>query len=302
MLSPKVLRLHHDGSLVEHRKTVESLPIGCIMHYASGRGDYVGCVVGSKDNFGRQRVIYETERGFVENYIQLVTTEPISERFGIGQYFNDEMKTMSASEIEHFEKMFIVDTDKRNQEKIALEKKNAEISEGLKIEYDYLTVLVDYYNQNETKKNLVKMLKKAFPKTKFSVRKRHYNSYSIEWTDGASKDAVNEIAEMFNGYTFDHHTDYRDHTPSLFNNLFGSFEYIGLTRNYSEPIQSLRSEIKDFVTEYSDRSWDSGSIAFQVHNNLFNGFDLTDVTSDLKIIYPDPKGCDIVSAYKLEII
>lgn len=304
MLSSKILRLHHDGSLVEHKKTLKSLPIGCVMHYPNNGGDTIGWIVGELDNFGRQRVIWNTDRGYTDGFVQLATTEPLSEKFGIGHYYDDDLKTVSADKIEEIKRFLAVDVDERKQEAIAIEKKNAEISEGLKKEYGYLTVLKDYYDHKETKKNLIKMLKKEYPKTKFSVRKYHYNSYSIEWTDGAPKSGVEKIAKMFYGYSFDSSGDYRDHDPSLFNLLFGSFEFINVTRNLSEPIGNIRSEIKDFVSEHSDRSWDSGSIAYRVCNYLFNDLDLTDaVNKEIVVNYPnpDPIGCEMPKMYSVEL-
>jgi hypothetical protein len=63
-----------------------------------------------------------------------------------------------------------------------------------------------YLSCAETAKLVRQTLKRAFPTTKFSVRSDEYSmgaSIRVRWTDGASLEAVENIAHEFNGTGFD---------------------------------------------------------------------------------------------------
>ena len=78
--------------------------------------------------------------------------------------------------------------EKAEEERIKKEEeaarlKNEEI-ERIKKEYSFLTVVTDKYDQKTAANNLRALLKVKFPATKFSVKKYHYNSYTValvEW-------------------------------------------------------------------------------------------------------------------------
>jgi hypothetical protein len=59
-----------------------------------------------------------------------------------------------------------------------------------------------YISQVETHKMMRKALKAAFPGVKFSVRADHTSS-RVEWQDGPSEHAVDEIVQQYRGATFD---------------------------------------------------------------------------------------------------
>lgn len=59
-----------------------------------------------------------------------------------------------------------------------------------------------YINTNDINKIIRKQLKSHWPAVKFSVRKRH-DSTVIEWTDGPTQNAVQELTAWASGATFD---------------------------------------------------------------------------------------------------
>lgn len=98
----------------------------------------------------------------------------------------------------------------------------------------------------ETAKLIRKVLKDKFPNTKFSVRIKRYSggsSVNINYSNGASLDAVNEVLSQFKGKTFDGMTDMASYHNSLWEGeevCFG--QYIHCDRNVS----------KDFIQRVYD--------------------------------------------------
>ena len=77
-----------------------------------------------------------------------------------------------------------------------------------------------------TKKNLTTLLKMRFEGVKFSIRKKDWKNYLISWTADLTEKEVSKVADIFCAYSFDSYTDCLDYTPSLFNRLFGGFQYV----------------------------------------------------------------------------
>lgn len=154
--------------------------------------------------------------------------------------------------------------EKAEEERIKKEEeaarlKNEEI-ERIKKEYSFLTVVTDKYDQKTAANNLRALLKVKFPATKFSVRKYHYNSYTISWEDGPSDPQVSEITRLFKDEGWDGMNDssYSINTP--FNQRYGGIGYISTNRNISDTLRNQELELlnkelgkayqmEDYVTE-----------------------------------------------------
>ncbi len=66
--------------------------------------------------------------------------------------------------------------------------------------------MTEYLSRAETAKLVRKILKTAFPGTKFSVRSDTYSggaSVDIRWTDGPNREAVESVVKHYEGATFD---------------------------------------------------------------------------------------------------
>lgn len=154
--------------------------------------------------------------------------------------------------------------EKTEEERIKKEEeaarlKNEEI-ERIKKEYSFLTVVTDKYDQKTAANNLRALLKAKFPATKFSVRKYHYNSYTVSWEDGPSDPQVSEITRLFKDEGWDGMNDssYSINTP--FNQRYGGIGYISTNRNISDTLRNQELELlnkelgkayqmEDYVTE-----------------------------------------------------
>lgn len=87
--------------------------------------------------------------------------------------------------------------------------------------------MTEYISPTETAKVVRRELKKAFKGTKFAVRTSKYaggSSVRVNWTDGPTADAVNEIVGFMHGGHFDGMTDSMSYRDSV---LFGEKVHFG---------------------------------------------------------------------------
>lgn len=130
------------------------------------------------------------------------------------------------------------------------------VKPDLLTEYSHLTPITGVKDHKEvfkiTKNNLIAELKHNFKGVKFRVTKQHYSTYNVEWTDGPSNNAVDEICERFESYQSDETGDYRDFTPTEFNDLFGGFKYIFTRREKSDKIEALTAKCEAIMNGFSN--------------------------------------------------
>ena len=81
--------------------------------------------------------------------------------------------------------------------------------------------------------NIRKELKAKFPGVKFSVRKRSYDSVSVNWTDGPTEDQIKEITLKYRDSYFDDMQDMSVSCLSPFNEIYGVVGYVFVELDYS---------------------------------------------------------------------
>jgi len=234
-----------DGTTMKEIKPLNiGLPIGTkLTSFQFAMNETSGVVIEEPNEFGQQKCCYiqGCSSGFftIDKY-----TRPISEKFGIGTYYNDDLFDLySKDEIDEFISCANLAQNMRIQEEETETQANEEEIKNLPLEYPFLIVNSNGDN-TITKKNLVADLKKHFKGIKFSVRKEHYNTYSISWINGPSNEDVEEITDKYIAYENDYSGDFRDYKPSNFNRLFGGFKYLSLYREQSEEIKALKEALK----------------------------------------------------------
>lgn len=99
-------------------------------------------------------------------------------------------------------------------------------------------------------KNMRAALKRAFPGVKFSVRRPHYSSIDVRWTDGPTSEAVSAIADRFEAGHFDGMTDCYEYSRAPWSETFGSVRYVHCTRDYSDAL--IGRAIAEAVAEYGN--------------------------------------------------
>jgi hypothetical protein len=82
-------------------------------------------------------------------------------------------------------------------------------------------------------KNIRAQLRAAFPRVKFSVRKRHYGAVSISWTDGPTAAAVDAITNNYKAGRFNGSEDIYESSRSPWTTVFGGAEYVSTSRDHS---------------------------------------------------------------------
>jgi len=263
----KVFSLFGKSGAMEEIKSVPELPIGCKIYcYGFGMTEKEGAIISPRNQFGQYKCVYisDFESGFftLEEY-----SRPHSKKFGIGNYFDDNLQTIDESTLEDYilKAEIAVNIEKEiEEEKEAFDNKE---KNELPKKYPHLTVNTQD-DQNITKKNLVADLKKNFPNVKFSVKKSNYSTYNISWTDGPAESDVEEIASKFEGYTTDITGDYRDPDPSNFNKVFGDFKYVFYSRSASESVTKCKENLHEVIGTVSNGyPSEAGDIFYKTFRN-----------------------------------
>lgn len=115
-----------------------------------------------------------------------------------------------------------------------------------------------YYSTTEVAKEIRKVLKAEFPKTKFSVRSKSYSggsSIRIEYQNGPAYAKVNDIAKQFEGAGFDGMQDLKYYKagvhPTTGEAVTWGVDFVFVTRNVDMEIQ--REIVNDLAGE---RGWE----------------------------------------------
>ena len=156
---------------------------------------------------------------------------PISEKFGIGFYYDLDAPRATDEEISQAIEGANNFIKEREEEKNRAEEESKRAREEVLQKYGtifdqpsgkYMTdaVLVA--------KHIRQDLASAFPGQKFSVRKTDYSTIQIEWTDGPTKEEVEQIAGKHERICSRDrwNDDLWDHNDTAFTSVFGGVDYI----------------------------------------------------------------------------
>lgn len=178
---------------------------------------------------------------------------PISEKLGIGTYWDDIEPDFrfSAEEIEQ-----AIHEAEAQQERDRIEAERAAEESRLQCEryrkeYSYLTECTRY-DVKTASNNIRLVLKHKFPKQKFSVTTRNYDTIYIRWTDGPTSGQVKSAVGRFEGKSFDGMTDYEDMVTSDFITVFGCVGYMFFDREMSD---TARDSIMQELNARFERSY-----------------------------------------------
>ena len=161
---------------------------------------------------------------------------PISEKFGIGFYYDLNATRATDEEIAQAIERANNFIKEREEEKKRAEEESERAREEVLKKYGAI------YDRPSGKyhtdavlvaKHIRQDLASAFPGQKFSVRKTDYSCISIEWKDGPTQEEVEEIAGKHErNCTRDKwNDDLWDYTDSAFTAVFGGVDYLHYYRN-----------------------------------------------------------------------
>lgn len=240
----KTYSLFGKSGMMEEIKPIQSLPIGCkIFCYGYGMSGTIGAVISERDFNGSYKCVYISD--YINGFFTLDEySKPHSKVFGIGNYYDDNFEVFEDFVLEEYILKAEIATNISIQSE--LDKNNSDKHEQLALPGLYPHLIINTEDdQAITKKNLVAELKKNFPLTKFSVKKEHYSTYGITWTDGVTQSQVEEVVNKFEGYKNDESGDFRDPCPSNFNKVFGDFKYVFCYRKKSDEVKACFKILKD---------------------------------------------------------
>ena len=200
---------------------------------------------------------------------------PISEKFGIGFYYDLEAPRATDEEISQA-------IERANQflKEVEEEKKRAEESWN-KAKEEVIKKYGAIFDQPSGKyhtdavlvaKHIRQDLANAFPGQKFSVRKADYSSITIEWKDGPTREEVEKIARKHqrNRTPDKWNDDLWNYKDSAFTSVFGGVDYMYYRREtapeneeislykkpepkHSEPAKATKAEGIQIVN-YSEKA------------------------------------------------
>lgn len=184
--------------------------------------------------------------------------------------------------------------------------KNEEIAR-IEKEYSFLTVITDKYDQKTTANNLRTLLKVKFPATKFSVKKHHYDSYTVSWEDGPTEQQVSEITHLFKDEGWDGMSDSSYSIDTPFNRRYGGIGYISTDRKISDAVRNqeldlLNKELgksyqmEDYVVERNNTA------SCLVHQRTYKKDYSPEVKAETKPIEKTNSVAKNISAQDLELI
>ena len=156
---------------------------------------------------------------------------PISEKFGIGFYYDLDAPRATDEEIAQAIERANIFIKEREEEKNRAEEESKRAREEVQKKYgaifdrpsgEYRTdaVLVA--------KHIRKELSTEFPGQKFSVRKTDYSTIHIEWKDGPTREEVEQITGKHERICSRDrwNDDLWDHNDTAFTSVFGGVDYI----------------------------------------------------------------------------
>ncbi|MDU6441638.1 LPD29 domain-containing protein [Pantoea piersonii] len=123
---------------------------------------------------------------------------------------------------------------RKHQEKEEAERLYAAECERLKTAPEYALLSQDKNGAVQVTSNIRKELKAKFPGAKFSVRKRGYDSVSVNWTDGPTEEEVKSVTDKYKDSYFDGMQDMSVSCASPFNRIYGGVGYVFTDRDYSD--------------------------------------------------------------------
>ncbi|WP_033755907.1 LPD29 domain-containing protein [Pantoea sp. NGS-ED-1003] len=126
---------------------------------------------------------------------------------------------------------------RRQQEKEEEERLYAAECERLKTAPEYAVLSQDKNGAVQVTSNIRKELKARFSGVKFSVRKRSYDSVSVNWIDGPTEEEVKAVTDKYKDSYFDGMQDMSVSCASPFNRIYGGVGYVFTDRDYSDEMK-----------------------------------------------------------------
>ena len=156
---------------------------------------------------------------------------PISEKFGIGFYYDLDAPRATDEEIAQAIERANNFIKEREEEKNRAKDERTRAREEVIKQYGAIFDQPSGEHINDAvlvAKHIRQDLASAFPGQKFSVRKTDYSTIHIEWTDGPTKEEVEQIAGKHERMCVPDrwNADLWEHNDTAFTSVFGGVDYL----------------------------------------------------------------------------
>ena len=184
---------------------------------------------------------------------------PISEKFGIGKYYDTNAPLADDDELE--EAIDAANAFLAEQERLAKERED----EWNRKQQEILAEYGDRYPRRhglpeakEIAKNIRADLREAFPGQTFSVRKDGYNCVNVNWEDGPTEKEVKAVVNKWqNNSHLDYTGDYMEHEDTIFTATFGGVDYLFCQRGFTqETLAKMTAEVAEFCPAIANERQD----------------------------------------------
>lgn len=136
----------------------------------------------------------------------------------------DEVAT--EEQIAEMEAFVVTERTRRSAEETARQEAFQKEKSRLREEYDYLVQQdAEPSAFKRAIQNMRILLKRNFPKVKFSVRQEHHGCINVSWIDGPMQKQVEKLVGRFKAGNFDGMADMYEYKTTPWNSLFGDTEY-----------------------------------------------------------------------------
>lgn len=223
-----------------------------VLGYGGSQSGTFYCI-GMPDKRGNQMLVEDGGRHRYLYWNVGQDDRPLSQKFGIGLYWDDVNDPEYRKPQEELDKLCIQADEqiRKNQEDAELKRKESErVTEELSKKYNgILAVLANRYDHNAIKKNVVAYIKHIYPNLKFSVAKS-YGTFRVKWVNGPTENEMRKTCAIFVDHEFNGYEDYNEYTPTEFTRLFGGIEY-DVDTERTEKDEPEKKEVVQKVDEVS---------------------------------------------------
>lgn len=201
-----------------------------------------------RERFDKEKGEYEYG---ADAYMQLDGyARHIKDKFGIGVYYTDEV--LPEEDVKAAEELAKFITECRANAKERAAKEYEDRRAELRREWGGI-LTENPKSDKEVNANIRKWLGVKYPGCKFSVRKNHHDSATIEGVDGPSCRELTEACSIWQTGHSDPSGDYWDDTNSVFNDLYGGWSFLHTERELSpETRERLRAMVKTDFPQIPD--------------------------------------------------
>lgn len=197
------------------------------------------------------------------------------------RFYRESERVLSLNELRDRRREVEDHIDSCEARKLAEETARREANERESCNPENAGLLTIDAENNTTKlaaKNIRFLLKKNFPGVKFSVRKSSHSCINVNWTDGPTRDAVENVVDKFQEGSFNGMEDIYEYKTSPFNRVYGGVQYLFCERSLSdalitEAIERLRKKYSLTVVpeDVTLETYKKGAFSMRGHEYFSHG-------------------------------